>query len=296
MLFVEVFRFLRRRADQRPVRLAQIVDRQCHHESRYLEPSVTIIIPTRDKHELLRKCIESIQEKTTYENYQILVVNNDSKEPSALAYLKFLASTGVKVIDYPHKFNYSIISNIGVAETASEYVCFLNNDTEIVSANWLSNLLDHVVQPDVGLVGSTLLYSDGSIQHMGVALGLNGAAGHPFSGKNLAEISSEGLLQNCYEVSAVTFACALVSRADYSLIGGLDEKYKVGLNDVDFAIRLTRQDRKHVLCQRNQIIHHESQSRLRVGSPRGAFRAVLEILRFIKAHGSSLEKDYFFTR
>ena len=132
MLILAVFRYLKRRADKRPVRLSNFVSMGSHHGQRLAEPKVSIIIPTRDKYELLRACIESIQAKTTYGNYEIVVINNASSEVSALDYLKLLASNGVRVLDYPHTFNYSKITNFGAANTESDYLCFLNNDTAVI--------------------------------------------------------------------------------------------------------------------------------------------------------------------
>lgn len=296
MLVLEVFRYLKRRADKRPVRLTNVVSMESHHGLRLLEPSVSIIIPTRDKYELLRACIESIQTKTTYENYEIVVINNASREASTLEYLKLLASTGVTVLDYPHAFNYSKISNFGAASTYAEYLCFLNNDSEVVDPNWLGQLMDHAVQPEVGVVGSKLLFPDGSIQHLGVALGYTGAAGHPLAGDLPDETKVSQYANSCFEVSAVTFACAVTSRETFNHAVGLDAVFKVGLNDIDFALRLRSQGLNNVLCGKSCLIHHESKSRKSMSSLSGGTRAALEVLRFVKLYGPQLRQDHFFSR
>ncbi len=294
MLVTEVFRYLKRRADKRPVRLSNFVSMENHHGLKSLEPSVSIIIPTRDKYELLSACIASIQKKTTYTNYEIVVIDNASSESSTLEYLKLLTSSGVRVLAYPHKFNYSKITNFGAANTESDYLCFLNNDVEIIEPNWLGQLMDHAVQPAVGVVGSKLIYPDGSIQHLGVALGYTGAAGHPLAGEMTDGTTSIKKTNSCFEVSAVTFACAVTSRKNFKLANGLDSRFKVGLNDIDFALRLKGMGKRNVVCGQSCLIHHESKSRRSTSSLVGGARATLEVLFFLKTYGLELHEDSFF--
>lgn len=296
MLILEVFRYLKRRADKRPVRLTRFVSMESHHGLRSLEPSVSIIIPTRDKYELLRSCIESIQTQTAYANYEIVVINNASCDASTLDYLKYLSSTGIKVLDYLQAFNYSKITNFGVANTKSDYLCFLNNDAEVIDPGWLGQLMDHAVQPTVGVVGSKLIYPDGSIQHLGVALGYTGAAGHPLAGDMPDETKVAQHSNSCFEVSAVTFACAVTSRETFNQALGLDRDFKVGLNDIDFALRLRSLGMRNVLCGKSCLIHHESKSRKSTSSLSGGTRAAREVLRFAKLYGHELRQDYFFSR
>lgn len=296
MLVLEVFRYLKRRADKRPVRLTNFVSMEDHHGLRSVEPRVSVIIPTRDKYGLLRACIESIQTKTTYPNYEIVVINNASCETSTLEYLKSLSSTGIRVLDYPHEFNYSKITNFGAANTNSDYLCFLNNDAEVIGPDWLGQLMDHAVQPTVGVVGSKLIYPDGSIQHLGVALGYTGAAGHPLAGDMPDDTKITQQANSCFEVSAVTFACAVTSREAFNHALGLDTDFKVGLNDIDFALRLRSQGMRNVLCEKSCLMHHESSSRRSTSSLSGGMRAALEVFRFLKLYGRQLRKDYFFSR
>lgn len=294
MLVLEVIRYLKRRADKRIVRLSNFVSMEGNHGLRSVEPSVVILIPTRDKHELLRACIESIQTKTNYRNYEIVVIDNASCESSTIEYLGFLSSRGVRVLDYPNAFNYSKITNFGVAQTESDYICFLNNDTEVVESNWLGRLIDHAVQPNIGVVGSKLLYPDGSIQHLGVALGYTGAAGHPLAGDQPRVTDDLKHINSCFEVTAVTFACAVTSRKTFTKMNGLDSFFKVGLNDIDFALRLRRSGFRNVLCGQSCLIHHESKSRRSTSTIRGAGRATLEVLGFLRSYGRQLRQDYFF--
>ncbi len=293
MLVLEVFRYLHRRVNIEPVRLANFVSMSGHHGSRRSEPKVSIVIPTRDKHELLRICIESIRLRTKYKNYEILVIDNSSKEESTKKYLKNLEKQGVSVLDYPHAFNYSAISNFAAANTKSEFLCFLNNDTEVTDPHWLGNLMDHAVQVDVGVVGSLLLYPDGRVQHLGIALGYKGVAGHVFAGEFLTSPSVQSLKDSCFEISAVTFACALVSRENFTLVSGLDPMYGIGLNDVDFCIRAAKLGLRNVVCTCSSLIHLSFASRRSMKSIVGASVAVKETLRFIRTHGLAKKDDYF---
>lgn len=294
MLVVEVFRYLKRRADKRPIRLADFVSMERHHGQRSGEPKVSIIIPTRNKYELLRACIDSIQTKTSYRDFEIVVINNDSSEDATIEYFELLRSAGITVLDYPYAFNYSKISNFSADNTKSEYLCFLNNDTEVIEPRWLELLMDHAVQPDSGVVGSKLLYPDGSIQHLGVAVGYTGAAGHPLAGEMPDETTSMNQAHSCFEVSAVTFACAVTSRLNFKLVNGLDSGFRVGLNDVDFALRLKSKGKRNVVCGQSCVIHHESKSRRSTTSLVGGARAILEVMRFLRIYGRNLHEDYFF--
>jgi GT2 family glycosyltransferase len=267
---------------------------ESHHGQRSREPKVSIIIPTRDKYQLLLACIESIQSKTTYENYEIVIIDNASSESSTVEYLQLLASTGIRVLKYPHEFNYSKIINYGVANTESEYLCFLNNDTEVIEPSWLGVLMDHAIQPKVGVVGSKLLYPDGSIQHFGVALGYTGAAGHPLAGDMPEQTVGISDVNSCFEVSAVTFACAVTSRETFNQTLGLREVFKVGLNDVDFALRLSTNGKKNILCGKSCLFHHESKSRKEMSSFSGALRASLEVMRFLKLYPKKALRDQYF--
>lgn len=293
MLIVEIIRYLKRRADKRPVYLKNFVDQGHHHGTRTSEPSVEIIIPTRDKFELLHACVESIINKTIYKNYSITVVNNQSKEPETLSYLADLQSRGVKIIDYPHKFNYSAICNLAASESTAEYLCFLNNDTDVVEPNWLGFMIDHAIQPSVGVVGSKLLYPNGNIQHLGVALGYRGLAGHVFSGIHPQNSAVNALSKSCFTVHAVTFACAVIASSKYSLIDGLNESLKVGLNDIDFSLNSESKGFHNVLCGKSSIIHFESMSRKSMSSFTGAIRAALEISSYLSRH--RLRNDDYFS-
>ena len=294
MSVFEVFRYIKRRLDRRPVYLANLVDRSNHHQNREASPSVSIVIPTRDKASLLKACVASVLKYTNYPNFKIVVVNNQSVEQVSLAYLRELSSQGIIVLDFPMRFNFSEIANFAVGQIDSEFVCFLNNDTEVLDPNWLWHLVEHALAPEVGLVGSKLLYGNGTLQHFGIALGFTGAAGHPYSGTYPGELLN-GLAESCFEVSGVTFACAMVSTEDYLAVGGLDVKFRVGLNDVDFALRLSQIGKRTVVCGRSCLTHHESKTRKSMASLTGAAQAIVEVVKFTGRHGAKIRADNYFS-
>jgi GT2 family glycosyltransferase len=259
-------------------------------------PKVTILIPTRDRVELLRDCVNSILRLTTYKNFEIFILDNDSKDPETIRYFKELSDPRVAIIPVPGEFNYSKIMNSGVQGTSGELICLLNNDTLVLSPNWLSGMVSHLDQPGIGLVGSLLIFPNGGIQHAGIALGYTGVAGHVFAGELPGESSGQnGLEHECFRVSAVTFACALTSRKTWNDLGGLDESLKVGLNDVDFGIRVKSLGLAAVICTRSRLVHFESQSRNSMNSLKGFARASVDVIRFIRKHRASLKNEAYFT-
>jgi GT2 family glycosyltransferase len=296
VLLVEFFRYAKDRLTKPKVTLTKLVDLTTHHGATEAIGNpigkVSIIIPTRDNVSLLKSCINSIFETTEYKNFEILVVNNDSSKTETLEYLLALQNQGIKVIDYPHKFNFSAICNFAASKATGEYLCFLNNDTTILLPNWLSSMVEHASEPTVGLVGAVLLYPDKTLQHMGISLGMfGGIAGHPSRGKS----SEECLPEHCFKVSGVTFACAVISRAKFEGLGGLDEKFPVGFNDVDISIRASSAGLDNVLCTRSILTHTESQTRPRGNSLRGISTSLREVLAFLRKHPAR-HSDRFFQR
>ncbi len=219
---------------------------------------VSIIIPTRNKVDVLRKCIESIEAKTEYPDYEVLVVDNHSDEPETKAYL---ASLKHKVLEFNERFNFSRICNYGAAQASGRYLLFLNNDTEVISPDWIRSLVELGQQPEIGIAGAKLLYPDGTIQHIGVTVGLGGVAGHPLTGfaaDSPHYFGLTGVIRNC---SAVTAACMLVRREVYEQVGGFDEDMPVAFNDVDFCLRVLRAGYRIVVTPYSLLYHHESASR-----------------------------------
>ena len=226
-------------------------------------PKVSIIIPNMDHIEELKICINSIIEKTTFTNYEIIVVENNSKKQETFEYYKkIIADKKIKVVYYPeNKFNYSKIINFGVKHCSGEYVIQLNNDTELITENWLEELLGYAQRKDIGAVGVKLYYPDNTIQHDGVIIGIGGVGGHIL--KNLpkgekAYFSRESFVQN---FSAVTAACIISRREIYEEVGYMDEKFEVAFNDLDFCLKIRKAGYLIVADPFVELIHYESKSR-----------------------------------
>jgi GT2 family glycosyltransferase len=176
------------------------------------------------------------------------------------------------------------------AEKATgEYLCFLNNDIEVRKPSWLSSMLEHASQPLVGLVGAVLTFPNGTLQHMGVALGFTGVAGHPGRGEDPKITVPE----NCFQVSAITFACAVISNAKYKSLGGLSAEFPVAFNDVEISVRALTAKLENVVCTHAQLIHGESQTRSRALSVGGFLQGVKDVLRILKKCNRSLTENFF---
>ncbi len=228
------------------------------------QPSVVIVVPFRDQVNLLQQCISSVLEKTTYKNYEILLVDNESKELETKQFLKkIIEHPQVRVSEYPYPFNYSAINNFAADSVDAEYVVFLNNDTEVISPEWLTAMIELSVQrPDVAAVGAMLLFENTTVQHAGVVLGVGGVAGHAFKYSDNTLPGYFSQLQLIRNVSAVTGACMLVRKSVFHDIGGFDEKnLPVSFNDVDLCLRI-RQAGYHILyTPYARLFHYESLSR-----------------------------------
>ena len=228
------------------------------------EPKISIIIPNKDHVEDLKRCITSIIEKSTYDNYEIIVVENNSETREIFAYYEELANNpAVKIITYKGDFNYSAFNNLGVSEASGEYVLLLNNDIQIITVNWMEELLMYAQRPDVGAVGAKLYYPDKTIQHAGVVIGLGAhrTAGHVHYRQKRENLGYMGRLCYAQNMSAVTGACLLVKKALYEEAGGLDESFAVSLNDVDFCLKLRRLGYLNVFTPFAEAYHYESASR-----------------------------------
>jgi len=226
------------------------------------KPKISIIIPTKDKLELLKRCINSIESKTTYDNYEIVIIDNGSEEKETLEYLN---RTKHKVIPIKSDgFNFSKINNIAVSKIDSEFVLLLNNDTEVISEYWLDEMLGYLVSdPKIGAVGAKLIYKDGRVQHAGVVLGFhNGLAGHANKLIHHTEIGYFSYAAVVRNFSAVTAACLLTRKKYYEEVGGLDEKnFSVAYNDVDFCLKLIQKGYRIVFNPYALLYHDEARSR-----------------------------------
>ncbi|MEW4571204.1 glycosyltransferase [Tautonia sp. JC769] len=230
-------------------------------------PGVAIVIPTRDRADLLRRCLESIRARTTYQNYEIVVIDNGSQEDETLEYLDRLGP-GCRVIRIENDergFSYARIHNQAIQQLGDsfEFVVLLNNDTEVVRPEWLSQLVGYGQIAGVGAVGGRLLYPDGRLQHAGIVTDLfGGGPGHPFKGLPWWHADGQFLDRVARNVSAVTAACLLVRRETYLKIGGFDEdRFAVGFNDVDFCLRLSEMGLRCVYAPRAELLHFEGASR-----------------------------------
>lgn len=293
MLVSSLFGYVIRKLDTRSWRLSNVVSFGSDHgagsTTTSLDPKISIIIPTKDKAKLLRACIESIRGNTNYSNYELLIVDNSSIEPETKDLLAKYESEGVSILKYPGVFNYSAICNFAASKATGEYLCFLNNDTEVISSNWLSSMVEHASRESVGIVGAVLSYPDKSVQHMGIALGYTGIAGHPYRG----ESKDQCVTESCFEVSAVTFACAVISKTKFLEIGALDQSFPSGFNDVDISIRSSNHNYSNIVCVKAELIHRENQTRPRSLSLSGFLRAVKDVIGILRKHRTKLIDPFF---
>ena len=230
------------------------------------DPKISIVIANKDHLEDLKRCITSIREKSTYENYEIIVVENGSETKEIFDYYdKLKDDPQIKVVTYTEKgsFNYSKVNNFGVKETSGDYILLLNNDTQVITVNWMEELLMYAQREDVGAVGAKLYYGNKTIQHAGVVLqlGAHRTAGHSHYGQHRDNLGYMGRLCYAQDVSAVTGACLLVKKKLFEEVGGLDESFAISLNDVDFCLKLREKGLLNVFTPFAELYHFESVSR-----------------------------------
>lgn len=266
------------------------------YRSKYVlqgEPLVSIIIPNKDHSDDLKKCIDSIEQRSSYRNYEFIVVENNSTEQKTFDYYKELEEQcpRAKVVNWQGTgFNYPAINNYGVACSKGEYLLFLNNDTEIVNADCLKELLSYCMRDDVGAVGARLYYEDGTIQHAGVIVGLGGIAGHAFVGFPHEDLGYFGRIQMAQDLSAVTAACMLVKRSVYEEVDGFEEAYAVAFNDVDLCMKIRKAGYLIVYNPYAELNHYESKSRGYEDTEEKVQRFNSEIELFQSRWGDFLEK------
>lgn len=230
-------------------------------------PLVSLIIPTRDGFDILHKCIESILSKTTYLNYEILIVNNQSTCEKTIKYIhdlerKSIPGKAVRVLQYNHPFNYSAINNFAAQQAQGEILGLINNDVEVINPDWLSEMVSHAIRPDIGCVGAKLYYPDGTIQHAGVVLGIGGVAGHSHKYFPGHAEGYFGRLRVIHNVSAVTGAVFLVKKEVFDKLDGLNAvNLPVAFNDVDFCLKVRKSGYINLWTPFAELIHHESKTR-----------------------------------
>ena len=248
------------------------------------EPKICIIIPTKDRVETLKTCIESILEKTSYDNYEIVIVDNNSKDDAAIDYLNTIRKVPkIITISYWKTFNFSDINNFAAKQLDSEYILFLNNDTEVISGEWLTAMLEHAQREDVGAVGCKLLYSNNTIQHAGVILGITGTpgqvgvAGHSHKHLPNAAHGYFGRPHIIHNVSAVTAACMMLRKDVFKEVDGFDENLAVAFNDVDLCLKIRDKGYLIVYTPYAELYHHESLSRGYEDTPEKQERFLKEV-------------------
>ncbi len=265
-------------------------------------PTVSIIIPTKDKLEFLRPCVESVLEKTAYRNYELIIVNNESSDPDTLDFLREIqnhTSGKVRVISYPHPFNYAAISNMAVEEAVGEYVLFLNNDTEVLHGEWLERIMSHAQRPDVGIVGARLVYPEtGRLQHAGVILGMDTVADHPYNGiLGLKEAGYMDRAQVDQNFSAVTGACLLIRKSLYHAVHGMDAiRFAVSYNDIDLCLKVREKGYRVVWTPYATLVHHGSVSQKSDPDPGKIRRFQSERTQMLKKWMPQIAQDPAYNR
>jgi GT2 family glycosyltransferase len=259
-------------------------------------PLVSLIIPTRDGRAVLERCVESILAKTTYPRFEILIIDNQSRDPATLEYLEALTKDGhVRVVRYDRPFNYSAVNNLGVRTASGTVVGLLNNDVEIVTADWLAEMASHALRPEIGCVGAKLLYPNDTLQHAGIVTGLLTLAGHihRYLPRDAAGYFCRAAM--VHDVSAVTGACMVLRREVFEEVGGLDENLAIAFNDVDFCLRVEAAGYRNLWTPYAELYHHESLSRGAEDTPekRARFQGEIDYMR--QRWGARLEDDRWYS-
>ena len=260
-------------------------------------PDVAIVIPTRDRLDLLERCVESLRNVTRYPALEICVADNDSVEPETKSYFALMRSRGESVVHCPGAFNFSAIVNRAVANTRSDYVLLLNNDIEIIDPDWLHEMVAHVLRAEIGCVGAKLFYPDGRVQHAGVTIGLGNLAGHTmrfYPGDSPGYLNRLEMTQS---YRAVTAACLLVRRDVYQEVGGFNETdLAVAYNDIDFCLRVEQAGYRNLWTPHARLVHHEYASRGLDTDAAKKARYARECDYFQKAWHSQLHVDPYYHR
>ena len=226
-------------------------------------PKISIIIPNYEHIDDLRKCISSILDKTTWPDYEVIIVENNSSSPEIFEYYEKIQTehNNIKVVVHNVKFNWSVLNNFGIREARGDYCLLLNNDTEVINSDWLEEMMMYEQRPDVGIVGAMLYYPDDTIQHAGVIVGLGGVAGHAFSGTVRGGYGYMGRLCYAQNMTAVTGACMLIKRSVWQEVGGFEEDMTNDYNDIDFCMRVRAANYLIVWTPYAELYHSESKSR-----------------------------------
>ena len=255
-------------------------------------PMVSIIIPNKDHTDDLELCLFSMSRKSTYRNYEVLIVENNSEKEETFEYYKKLPERypKVRVLTWEKEFNYSAINNFAAEEAQGEYLLFLNNDVEILTPDWIEEMLQNCQQENVAAVGAKLYYPDDTIQHAGVVLGLGGSAGHIMCRASREDPGYFGRMISVQEISAVTAACMMVKKSEFDSVKGFDETFQVAFNDIDLCMKFRAAGKKIVFTPYAELYHYESKSRGLEDTPEKQFRFEKETKHFEEKWGEQMSK------
>ena len=245
--------------------------------SDYNKSLISIIIPTKGNVKLLKTCIESIETISSYKNYEIIIIDNSDKKKETKKYLNGLKH---KVISYDKPFNFSRINNFGVTNARGEHVIFLNDDTSVISPDWMERMLEHSTKPNIGAVGALLFYPNDTIQHAGVLVGVGGITSHAFECLPRNDQGYKGLVQTVRECSAVTGACMMIKKSLFEQVGRFDENLAYSFNDVDICLRLREKGYSIIYTPHAQLYHNGTASR--------PFTEDIEEIRYFVKHWHDL--------
>jgi O-antigen biosynthesis protein len=244
------------------------------------KPLISIIIPNKDQPEILARCLESVRE-SSYPNYEILLVENRSNQPETFEYYQELSTwPQVRMLTYDRPFNYAALNNYAATQAAGEVLLLLNNDTEVLTPDWLERMVEHALRPDVGAVGAKLYYPNNTIQHAGVIVGIGGVAGHSHRSFPRQALGYTRRLATTQNLSAVTAACLMLRKQVFDEVGGFDTSFVVAFNDVDLCMQIRRQGYWIVWTPHAELYHHESKTRGRDDLPENRARFDREAQRF----------------
>lgn len=257
-------------------------------------PLVSLIIPTKDQLSLLQACVNSILEKTYYPNYEIIIIDNNSQQPETLAWLDAIASSNnkIKLLKYTEVFNYSAINNFAVKQASGSIIGLINNDIEVINAEWLTEMVCHACRPEIACVGAKLYYPDGRIQHAGVILGSGGGSGHAHRYYPRDADGYMGRLKLVQNFTAVTGACLIVRKALYEAVAGLNaENLPIAWSDIDLCLKLQQKGYRNLWTPYAELYHHESVSRGRDKSKAQRKRYLAEKAYMERTWGELMYKD-----
>lgn len=253
-------------------------------------PLVSILIPNKDQKDTLDQCLKSIEARTDYENYEIIIIENNSTEQETFEYYKQIKNPKIRVIEWKDEFNYSAINNFGVRHAKGEYLLFLNNDIEVINSDWIGEMLSNCQREEVGAVGAKLYYPDNTVQHAGVIVGIGGVAGSVFVGLKRGYTGYMHRASIQQNLSAVTAACMMVKKSVFEEVGGFEEELKVAFNDIDFCLKIREKGHLIVYDPYVELYHYESKTRGAEDTTEKIRRFQSEI-EYMRSHWSSILKN-----